>query len=223
MSAGTQDRTVRGAQLGDAAAWEQLYTSHRRRVYGLCLRMVQNPSDAEDLMQETFVQVLRKIRAFRGESAFSTWLYRVTKNVVLMRLRKKRPRCASLEEVFGDGVNLEPRLLQLAVNDSLHTPEIQRLELDQAIGRLPPAHQWVLVLHDVLGYQHRAIGRMTGLSESNSKSQLRRARRRLGRILGKTDGENKQISHRDERCHSRKESGNVQAHHPDRANFRHHD
>jgi RNA polymerase sigma-70 factor (ECF subfamily) len=188
MNAGMEAETIWRAQRGDAASLEQIYASHRRRVYGICLRMVRNPSDAEDLMQETFIQVIRKIHAFRGESAFSTWLYRVTKNVVLMRLRKKRPWVASLEEVLQEGVDSDHQLLQLAVNYSLFSPEIRWLELERAIEKLPPVHQRVLVLHDVLGYQHRTIGRMIGLTESNSKSQLRRARMRLGRMLGQTDG-----------------------------------
>ncbi len=94
----TEAEAIRLAQAGDAAAFEQLYQLHSRRVYALCLRMVGNPSDAEDLMQEAFLQLFRKIATFRGESAFSTWLHRMTVNVVLMRLRKKTLPAASLEE-----------------------------------------------------------------------------------------------------------------------------
>ncbi len=94
----TEAEAIRLAQAGDAAAFEFLYHLHGRRVYALCLRMVNNPSDAEDLMQEAFLQLFRKIGTFRGESAFSTWLHRMTVNVVLMRLRKKSLPVASLEE-----------------------------------------------------------------------------------------------------------------------------
>ncbi len=94
----TEAEAIRLAQAGDAAAFEFLYGLHSRRVYALCLRMVGNPSDAEDLMQEAFLQLFRKIGTFRGESAFSTWLHRMTVNVVLMRLRKKSLPVASLEE-----------------------------------------------------------------------------------------------------------------------------
>src|ERR1700726_3671781 len=80
---------IRLAQAGDAAAFERIFRSYNRRVYGLCLRMVRNQTDAEDLTQEAFLQLFRKIHTFRGESVFSTWLYRVSANVVLMRLRKK--------------------------------------------------------------------------------------------------------------------------------------
>src|SRR5206468_3820824 len=94
----TEAEAIRLAQAGDAAAFEFLYHMHSRRVYALCLRMVNNPPDAEDLMQEAFLQLFRKIGTFRGESAFSTWLHRMTVNVVLMRLRKKSLPVASLEE-----------------------------------------------------------------------------------------------------------------------------
>src|SRR5260370_9097992 len=94
----TEAEAIRLAQAGNAAAFEFLYELHGRRVYALCLRMVSNPSDAEDLMQEAFLQLFRKIATFRGESAFSTWLHRMTVNVVLMRLRKKALPVASLEE-----------------------------------------------------------------------------------------------------------------------------
>ena len=95
----TEADAIRLAQAGDAAAFEFLYALHGRRVYALCLRMVREPSDAEDLMQEAFLQLFRKIGTFRGESAFSTWLHRMTVNVVLMRLRKKTLPATSLDEV----------------------------------------------------------------------------------------------------------------------------
>ena len=96
----TEAEAIRRAQTGDAAAFEFLYQMHGRRVYALCLRMVSNPADAEDLAQEAFLQLFRKISTFRGESAFSTWLHRMTVNVVLMRLRKKSLPTDSLEETI---------------------------------------------------------------------------------------------------------------------------
>src|SRR5882724_1781641 len=89
---------IRLAQLGDEAAFETIYQIHSRRVYALCLRMVGDPAEAEDLTQEAFLQLFRKIHTFRGESAFSSWLHRLTANIVLMRLRKKSLPVASLEE-----------------------------------------------------------------------------------------------------------------------------
>src|SRR5467141_2526420 len=96
----TEAEAIRLAQAGDAAAFEFLYHLHSRRVYALCLRMVNNPSDAEDLMQEAFLQLFRKIGTFRGESALSTWLHRMTVNVVLMQLRKKSLPVVPLEETL---------------------------------------------------------------------------------------------------------------------------
>ncbi len=106
----TESEAIRLAQAGNAAAFEFLYQLHGRRVYALCLRMVGNPADAEDLMQEAFLQLFRKIGTFRGESAFSTWLHRMTVNVVLMRLRKKSLPTDSLEETLEpDGENSGPK------------------------------------------------------------------------------------------------------------------
>src|SRR6202030_3876249 len=106
----TEAEAIRLAQAGDAAAFEFLYGLHGRRVYALCLRMVSNPADAEDLAQEAFLQLFRKISTFRGESAFSTWLHRMTVNVVLMRLRKKSLPTDSLEETIDpDAENSAPK------------------------------------------------------------------------------------------------------------------
>src|SRR5215475_207546 len=105
----TEAEAIRLAQAGDAAAFELLYQLHSRRVYALCLRMVNNPADAEDLMQEAFLQLFRKIGTFRGESAFSTWLHRMTVNVVLMRLRKKSLPTDSLEETLDPDAENSPK------------------------------------------------------------------------------------------------------------------
>lgn len=184
MELGLHKPTLRKAQRGDAAAWERLYVSHRHQVCGIGLRMVQNPSDADDLMQESFVQFVRKTRTFPGDSAFSTWPYRVTKYAVLMHRRRKRLWCASLAEISNEGVDLSYQPARIPARGPSFASETQGLDLNQAVGKLPPACQRVFVLHDVFGYPHRAIGGITGLSESNSKSHLRRARMRLGRMLG---------------------------------------
>ena len=96
----TELEAIERAKQGDEAAFETLYQMHKRRVYSLCLRMVSNPSQAEDFAQEAFLQLFRKIGTFRGESAFSTWLHRMTVNVVLMQLRKKGLPSVSLEETL---------------------------------------------------------------------------------------------------------------------------
>jgi RNA polymerase sigma-70 factor (ECF subfamily) len=122
----TEAEAIRLAQAGNAAAFEFLYELHSRRVYALCLRMVSNPSDAEDLMQEAFLQLFRKIATFRGESAFSTWLHRMTVNVVLMRLRKKVLPVASLEETTepdedGGGARKDPGAPDLRLSGAVES------------------------------------------------------------------------------------------------------
>src|SRR6202140_2235855 len=94
----TEAEAIERAKLGDAEAFQVLYDKHKRRVYSLCLRMTANTAEAEDLTQEAFLQLYRKIGTFRGESAFSTWLHRLSVNVVLMHLRKKSLPVVSLEE-----------------------------------------------------------------------------------------------------------------------------
>jgi len=179
----TEGEAIRLAQAGDAAAFEFLYDLHGRRVYALCLRMVSNPSDAEDLMQEAFLQLFRKIATFRGESAFSTWLHRMTVNVVLMRLRKKALPVASLEETTEpDEDNGGPRK-DIGAPDLRLSGAIDRVNLERSIDRLPPGYRTVFVLHDVQGYEHNEIAGIMGCSVGNSKSQLHKARTRLRDLL----------------------------------------
>src|ERR1700704_6131255 len=172
---------IRLAQAGDAAAFEFLYHLHGRRVYALCLRMVNNPADAEDLMQEAFLQLFRKIGTFRGESAFSTWLHRMTVNVVLMRLRKKSLPVASLEETLEPD-DEAPRK-EFGTKDLKLTGSIDRLQLQRAIDRLPPGYRTVFVLHGVEGFEHNEIAEIVGCSIGNSKSQLHKARLKLRDFL----------------------------------------
>jgi len=172
----TEAEAIRLAQAGDAAAFEFLYQMHSRRVYALCLRMVNNPADAEDLMQEAFLQLFRKIGTFRGESAFSTWLHRMTVNVVLMRLRKKSLPVASLEETGGPRKDLGAPDLRLS-------GAVDRVNLERSVEKLPPGYRTVFVLHDVQGYEHNEIAEIMGCSVGNSKSQLHKARTRLRDLL----------------------------------------
>src|SRR6202023_514094 len=173
----SEAEAIRLAQGGDAAAFEFLYRLHGRRVYALCLRMVGNPSDAEDLMQEAFLQLFRKIGTFRGESAFSTWLHRMTVNVVLMQLRKKGLPVVSLEETL-EADDEAPRK-EFGTKDLKLTGSIDRLQLQRAIDRLPPGYRTVFVLHDVEGFEHNEIAQIVGCSIGNSKSQLHKARLKL--------------------------------------------
>lgn len=170
------------ARQGDAGAFEYLYTSYRKRVYSLCLRMVKNSADAEDLTQQAFLQVFRKIGTFRGESGFSTWLHRVTINVVLMHLRRKKPTeplAQDAESLTTDGVL--PR--ELGVNDVSLVGAIDRLNLRRALHQLPWGYRRFFLLHDVVGYKHSEIARILRCSVGCSKSQLHKARKRLRNLL----------------------------------------
>jgi RNA polymerase sigma-70 factor (ECF subfamily) len=179
----TEAEAIRRAQAGDPAAFEYLYQLHSRRVYALCLRMVSNPADAEDLTQEAFLQLFRKIGTFRGESAFSTWLHRMTVNVVLMRLRKKSLPTDSLEETLEpDSENSGPKR-DVGAADLRLSGAVDRVNLERSIEKLPPGYRTVFVLHDVQGYEHNEIADIMGCSVGNSKSQLHKARTRLRELL----------------------------------------
>jgi RNA polymerase sigma-70 factor, ECF subfamily len=173
---------IRLAQQGDAAAFEALYRMHSRRVYALCLRMVGNTAEAEDLTQEAFLQLFRKISTFRGESAFSTWLHRLAVNVVLMRLRKKSGTEASLEEITEPDEEGSARR-DFGSPDLRLAGSIDRVNLQRAVEQLPPGYKAIFVLHDVQGYEHNEIAEIMGCSIGNSKSQLHKARMRLRELL----------------------------------------
>jgi RNA polymerase sigma-70 factor (ECF subfamily) len=169
---------ARSAAEGDIAAFEELYKRHNRRVYSLCLRMTQNVSEAEDLAQEAFVQLFRKIGSFRGDSAFTTWLHRLTVNQVLMHFRKRKVRD---ERTTEDGET--PDRIAPGTENPNQMPVVDRIAIDKAIGQLPPGYRTVFVLHDVEGYEHEAIARMLGCSVGTSKSQLHKARMKLRKLL----------------------------------------
>lgn len=179
----TEAEAIRRAQAGDSTAFEFLYQLHSRRVYALCLRMVGNPADAEDLMQEAFLQLFRKIGTFRGESAFSTWLHRMTVNVVLMRLRKKSLPTDSLEETLEPDAETSGPKRDVGAPDLRLSGAVDRVNLERSIEKLPPGYRTVFVLHDVQGYEHNEIAGIMGCSVGNSKSQLHKARTRLRELL----------------------------------------
>src|SRR5260370_37336932 len=166
---------VRLAQQGDAAAFETIYELHSRRVYALCLRMTGDPVEAEDLAQEAFLQVFRKIHTFRGESAFSSWLHRLTANIVLMRFRKKRPVPASLDEMISPDGEQDRPALEIGVPDLRLAGVFDRVNLHAAIEQLPEGYRSMFLLHDVHGYEHNQIARILCSSIGNSKSQLHKA------------------------------------------------
>jgi len=178
----TEADAIRQAKDGDGAAFEYLYKANCRRVYSVCLRMIKNPAEAEDLTQQAFLQLFRKIGTFRGESGFSTWLHRVTVNVVLMHLRRKRPTEIMFEDLDRPGSDHEgPR--EHGSSDTSMLGAIDRLNLKRAIRKLPSGYKRHFLLHDVLGYAHKEIARHLGCSTGSSKSQLHKARKRLRRLL----------------------------------------
>lgn len=171
---------ARRAAAGDAAAFEQLYAQHHRRVYSLCLRMLGNASQAEDMTQEAFLQVYKKIGSFRGDSAFTTWLHRLTVNQVLMHFRKRGVKLEHTSEE-GDFTNV----VETPIQSTRRISMVDRLALEKAISELPPGYRTVFVLHDVEGYEHEEIAHLLGVSIGTSKSQLHKARMRLRELLTK--------------------------------------
>lgn len=169
------------AAAGDLASFEELYRRHFNRVYGVALRMTGHTAEAEDLTQEVFVQLYRKIGTFRGESAFSTWLHRMAVNQVLMHFRKRSSR---LEAITDDGET--PVQIERGTENPARASVIDRIALDEAIAQLPFGYRAVFVLHDVGGYEHKEIARMLGVAEGTSKSQLHKARMRLRELIRRT-------------------------------------
>jgi len=170
------------AQRGEEQAFEAIYNAHKRRVYYLCLRMIGNTAEAEELTQEAFMQVFRKIQTFRGDSSFSTWLHRVSVNVVLMKLRKKTPNEIPIDsEDENQEFSAPPK--EFGAPDLTLTGLVDRVTLDRAVAKLPPGCRQVFLLHDVMGCEHNEIAAMLDYSVGNSKSQLHKARMRLRKLL----------------------------------------
>ena len=179
----SEAEAIRRAQHGDAAAFERIYQLHSRRVYALCLRMVGNTADAEDLTQEAFLQLFRKIGTFRGESAFSTWLHRLSVNVVLMRLRRKTLPATSLEETTEPDEESGGPRRDFGGPDVRLSGSVDRVHIERAVQQLPPGYKSIFVLHDVQGYEHNEIATIMNCSIGNSKSQLHKALMRLRELL----------------------------------------
>ena len=175
---------VRKAQLGDKEAFARLYENHRRRVYAICLRITRERAEAEDCAQEAFLQCFQKLPTFRGDSALSTWLYRLTVNVVLMRLRARHGKPVSLDTGGCLEDSTESTILNACPVDDLRlTGAIDRIAIHRALRRLPPGYRTIFLLHDMEGKAHSEIARELGCSIGNSKSQLHQARVRLRRFL----------------------------------------
>jgi RNA polymerase sigma-70 factor, ECF subfamily len=174
---------VRLAQQGDTGAFERIYRLHSRKVYNLCLRMTGDRTEAEDLTQDVFLQLLRKIGTFRGESAFSTWLHRMSVNIVLMRFRKKSIAQTSLDTISNPEEEFSTLPKELGCPDLRLNGVIDRVTLQAAIDDLPPGYKAMFILHDIEGYNHDEIAEMFGCSAGNSKSQVHKARMRLRELL----------------------------------------
>lgn len=171
---------TRSAGNGDMAAFEEIYTRHHRRVYSICLRMLQNASEAEDLTQDVFIQLYRKIGSFRGDSAFTTWLHRMTVNQVLMHFRKRNVK---FEKTTEEGDTPEQIVSGTANPERMRI--VDKIALDNAIEQLPNGYKNVFVLHDVEGFEHEEVARILGCSVGTSKSQLHKARLKLQKLLKK--------------------------------------
>jgi RNA polymerase sigma-70 factor (ECF subfamily) len=169
-----EEPLIRRAQEGDMVAFEELYRRHVGRVFALCRRLAGEESLAEELAQEAFVRAWQKLGSFRGESAFSSWLYTLTVNKALTERRSRRRRTSRV--VATEDLSAFDRPGRPA------TPE-HGFDLERALATLPPGARAVLVLHDVEGYKHQEIADLTGIAEGTSKAQLHRARRLLREAL----------------------------------------
>lgn len=179
--ADSERELVSRAAKGDQYALAEIYIRHKRRIMSLCWRMVRNQAEAEDMVQDTFLQAFRKLHTFRGDSALSTWLHRIAVNLVLMKMRKR-----SIVEVPVDDRLAEDSdfgATEFGSDDNRLAGAIDRVDLDLALEDLAPGYRLVFVLHDVEGYEHPEIAAMLGCSTGCSKSQLHKARLRLLRHL----------------------------------------
>jgi RNA polymerase sigma-70 factor, ECF subfamily len=179
----SEAEAIQRAQHGDEAMFEYLYRLHSPRVYAICLRMVRDVAQAEDLTQEAFLLLFRKIHTFRGESAFPTWLYRLAVNLVLMHLRKRSLPTVSIDATSDPHDETSSPGIDVGAPDLLIEGALDRINLERCMERLPVGYRTMFVLHDVQGYEHREIAEMRGRSVGDSKSQLHKARMRLRGLL----------------------------------------
>jgi RNA polymerase sigma-70 factor, ECF subfamily len=174
---------IERAQHGDWDAFATLFHGHKERIYSLCLRMTNNATEAEDLAQDAFLQVFRKLSTFRGDSALSTWLYRIAVNTVLMHFRKKSPCQVSLDEPYSNHEDAKPIRREYGTRDGRLETSVTRVALTRAISELPEGYRTIFLMHEVEGYEHREIAELLGCSVGNSKSQLHKAKLRIRDFL----------------------------------------
>ena len=193
---------VKRAQIGDADAFASLFHAHKAKVYSVCLRMTNNTAEAEDLTQDAFLQVFRKLATFRGDSALSTWLYRIAVNTVLMHFRKKALKQVSLDEPYNQDAKVVRR--EYGSRDDRLTGCVDRIALARAIKELPDGYRTIFLLHEVEGYEHQEIAELLDCSVGNSKSQLHKAKLRIRELLGRTLQENEAANSRVQRSRARR-------------------
>jgi RNA polymerase sigma-70 factor (ECF subfamily) len=174
---------IQRAQRGDSDAFAALFHAHKVRIYSLCLRMTDNVTEAEDLAQDAFLQVFRKLAGFRGESALSTWLYRIAINTVLMHFRRRSLCLFSLDELRDSHKESGPVRRGFGSRDTRLETSVARVSLIRALSELPEGYRAIFLLHEVEGYQHREIAELLGCSVGNSKSQLHKAKLRMRDFL----------------------------------------
>jgi RNA polymerase sigma-70 factor, ECF subfamily len=172
---------VKRAQRGEPEAFADLFNAHKARIYSICLRMTNNTAQAEDLTQDAFLQVFRKLSTFKGNSALSTWLYRIAVNTVLMHFRKKALKQISLDEPSSHDATTVRR--EYGSRDCCLAGAVDRITLTRAIKDLPAGYRTIFLLHEVEGYEHQEIAKILDCSVGNSKSQLHKAKLRIREFL----------------------------------------
>lgn len=177
----SEDEAIEKAKRGDVTGFDVLYHLHKRRIFALCLKLTGSVPDAEDLMQEVFLQVFRKLSTFRGNAKLGSWLYRVTFNFALMRSRRRRPNQQSLTPILE---TLQYPALDLPCAEFGRCQAVELVALGKAIGALPSGRRTVLLLHDIWGYAHVEIAKRLGLAVNSSRSHLYRAHVTLRALLG---------------------------------------
>ena len=171
---------VERCRAGDLTAFEAIYRTHAGRLYSVACRVVGNPADAEDLLQEIFLAAHRKLDSFRGESALGTWLYRLAMNLCLDHLRSRATRSGQLTDALDDEHGLDD-----SGSRRLAERTVARMDLERAMAQLPEGCRTAFVLHDVEGLEHREVAEVLGIAEGTSKSQVHKARMRLRAMLGR--------------------------------------
>ena len=173
---------VQRCREGDLAAFEEIYRTHAGRLFSVACRLLGNPTDAEDLVQEIFMAAHRKLDTFRGEAALGTWLYRLATNLCLDHLRSRSGRSSQLTDSIDD----EQGLFDSSTS-GLAEQTVSKMDLERALAKLPDGCRAAFVLHDIEGLEHREVADVLGIAEGTSKSQVHKARMKLRALLTRTE------------------------------------